>query len=224
MTVTDLALMATTLANGGVQPRTGERLLEPHLVRHVLSVMMSAGMYDAAGDWLTSVGIPSKSGVPGGIVGALPGQIGIAVFSPRLDRHGNSVRGVQMMEMLSHDMGLHVMDAARPSRSALAGVRVEEHDGEPATVYALQGDLVFSSTDALIRRLVEEPPETRRVVFDVDRVDETDEVARRMAQWAVRSLLQDGYALTMVDRRGVLGEIDLTTPTGASWRRSTLLP
>src|SRR5690606_39435618 len=67
VTVRDLALMAATLANGGVQPNSGERVLDSRLVRHVLSVMMSSGMYDAAGDWLTTVGIPSKSGVAGEI-------------------------------------------------------------------------------------------------------------------------------------------------------------
>lgn len=212
VTVEDLAMMAATLANGGVQPRTGERLLEPRLVRHVLSVMMSAGMYDAAGDWLTSVGIPSKSGVSGGIVGVLPGQIGLAVFSPRLDSHGNSVRGVRMMEMLSEDMNLHVMEAARPSRSAIRDVRVEERGGHESTVYELQGDLVFASTDALIRRLVDDPPSTHHVVFDLDRVDEVTDVAAQMSQWSIRSLLAEGYEVTVSDPQGVLGNLDLTAP------------
>lgn len=209
VTVSDLALMAATFANGGVQPRTGRRLVEHHVVRHVLSVMMSSGMYDAAGDWLTTVGIPSKSGVSGGIVGVLPGQVGIAVFSPRLDRHGNSARGVKMMEQLSEDMGMHVMEAARPSRSAVHDVRRTDYRGEEATVYELHGDLVFSSTESLIRRLVDDPPTTRRVVFDLDRVDEIEDVARRMAIAAARSLLADGHTLTITDRNGVLGETDL---------------
>ncbi|HLS93901.1 MAG TPA: glutaminase [Microbacterium sp.] len=215
VTVRDLALMAATLANGGVQPNSGERVLDSRLVRHVLSVMMSSGMYDAAGDWLTTVGIPSKSGVAGGIVGVLPGQVGVAVFSPRLDAHGNSVRGVKMMERLSDDMGMHVMEAARPSRSAVRDVRVADHDGEEATIYELQGDLVFSSTEALIRRLVEDPPATRRVVFDLDRVDEVEDVARRMSLGAAHSLIEDGHALTILDDRGVLGRFDLSgNPTG----------
>lgn len=209
VTVTDLALMAATLANAGVQPRTGTRLLDHRVVRYVLSVMMSSGMYDAAGDWLTSVGIPSKSGVSGGIVGVLPGQVGLAVFSPRLDKHGNSVRGVKMMEKISEDMGMHVMEAVRPARSAVRAVRQTEYRGEEATVYELQGDLVFSSTESLIRRLVDEPPATKRVIFDLDRVDEIEDVARRMALSAARSLLDDGHVLTITDRNGVLGETDL---------------
>jgi glutaminase A len=98
VTARDLALMAATLANGGVQPVTGEQLMEPRVVRQVLSVMMSCGMYDAAGDWITNVGIPAKSGVGGGLIGALPGQVGLAAFSPRLDPHGNTVRGIEAFE------------------------------------------------------------------------------------------------------------------------------
>ncbi len=208
VTVSDLALMAATLANGGIQPRTRERLLDQRLLRHVLSVMMSAGMYDAAGDWLTTVGIPSKSGVSGGIVGVLPGQVGIAVFSPRLDQHGNSVRGVRMMEQLSNDMGMHVMEATRPARSAIRDIRRCDYQGEPATVYELHGDLVFSSTEALIRTIIADPPTTRRVVFDLDRVDEIDDVARRMANTAIRSLHDEGHAVTVLDESGKLGETD----------------
>ena len=86
VTVRDLALMAATLANGGVQPNTGRRLLSTETNRQVLSVMASCGMYDAAGNWLTTVGIPAKSGVAGGIIGVLPGQFGVAVFLPVLIR------------------------------------------------------------------------------------------------------------------------------------------
>ncbi|MDN5725172.1 MAG: glutaminase A, partial [Propionibacteriales bacterium] len=115
----DLAMMAATLANGGVQPRTGELIFSRPVVRQVLSVMTTCGMYDAAGDWLTTVGIPAKSGVSGGIIGALPGQVGVAVFSPRLDAHGNSVRGVAAFERLSRDMGMHLMDVSRDAHTTL---------------------------------------------------------------------------------------------------------
>lgn len=203
VTVRDLALMAATLANGGVQPLARERVIDQRLVRHVLSVMMSAGMYDAAGDWLTGVGIPAKSGVSGGIIGVLPGQLGIAVFSPRLDAHGNSVRGVRMMEQLSEDMGLHVMEAARPARSAIRDVHEAELRGEPATIYELHGDLVFSSAESLIRRLVVDPPRTKAVVFDLDRVDEVTDVARRMLHEAARRLHGEGHLVVIGDARGI---------------------
>ncbi|MFD4790714.1 glutaminase A [Streptomyces sp. NPDC058459] len=91
VTTRDLAIMAATPANRGTNPLPGEQVVPEPVVRQALSVMFNCGMYDAACDWATQVGIPVKSGVAGGLIGALPGQIGIAAFSPRLDAHGNSV-------------------------------------------------------------------------------------------------------------------------------------
>ncbi|GAA1171748.1 glutaminase [Nesterenkonia xinjiangensis] len=199
VTVSDLALMAATLANGGVQPRTGERLLCRESTRHLLSVMASCGMYDAAGDWLTGVGIPAKSGVAGGIIGVLPGQVGVAVFSPRLDGHGNSVRGVEMMQRLSEDLGLHLMEASRPARSALRETRIVSLEGRPATIYVLQGDLVLSSIEALVHELIQSPPTTDVVVFDMARVDEVLPVARRTSSEMAAKLLDEGHRIVIVD-------------------------
>lgn len=196
--VRDLSRMAATLANGGMNPETGERIMAERTTRQVLSVMATCGMYDAAGDWLSTVGIPAKSGVSGGIIGVLPGQVGVAVFSPGLDAHGNSARGVEMMRRLSDDMGMHLMNPGRPSRSALADVRVE--DG--TTVYVLGGDLLFASAESLIRHLVEHPPETSEVVFDISRVDEVTDVGRRMAAEARRRLELDGLGVTVIDFEG----------------------
>lgn len=109
----DLALMAATLANGGVHPRGGEPVLEAGVVERVLSVMTTCGMYDAAGDWVSSVGIPAKSGIGGGILGAVPNRCGIATYSPRLDEHGNPVRGIRIFRRLSPDLDLHLL---RPGR------------------------------------------------------------------------------------------------------------
>lgn len=196
--VRDLSRMAATLANGGVQPESGERLMAERTTRQVLSVMTTCGMYDAAGDWLSTVGIPAKSGVSGGIIGVLPGQVGVAVFSPGLDPHGNSARGVEMMRRLSDDMGMHLMNPGRPSRSALSDVRVE--DG--TTVYVLGGDLLFASAESLIRHLVEHPPETSKVVLDISRVDEVTDVGRRMVAEAKRRLELDGLVVTVADVDG----------------------
>jgi glutaminase len=85
----DLGMMAATLANGGLNPLSGTRAVVGDYVESILSVMGSCGMYDAAGEWIFSVGMPAKSGVAGGIIAVLPGQLGIGVFSPRLDSHGN---------------------------------------------------------------------------------------------------------------------------------------
>ena len=199
VTVRDLALMAATLANGGVQPNTGRSLFGRGTTRHLLSVMTSCGMYDAAGDWLTSVGIPAKSGVAGGVIGVLPGQVGVAVFSPRLDEHGNSARGVAMMRRLSQDLGLHLMEPGRPARSALREIRKETVEGEPATIYVLQGDMMLSSIEALVHELVQNPPATGLVVFDMSRVDEVLPVARRTSAAMATKLIDAGHTLILID-------------------------
>ena len=86
VTCRDLAVMAATLANGGVNPLTGRRALRHSLVRDVLSVMHTCGMYDAAGQWAYDIGVPAKSGVSGGILAVIPEKLGIGVFSPRARR------------------------------------------------------------------------------------------------------------------------------------------
>jgi glutaminase len=119
VTCRDLAAMAATLANGGVNPVTGERALPLRHVREVLSVMHTCGMYDAAGQWAFDVGVPAKSGVSGGILVVVPGKGGVGVFSPGLDTHGNSVRGIRVCHEISERLGLHVF--ATEAEDALLG-------------------------------------------------------------------------------------------------------
>ncbi|MFD9148525.1 glutaminase [Streptomyces diastaticus] len=205
VTTRDLALMAATLANGGVQPVTGEQVVSREVVRQVLSVMTTCGMYDAAGDWVTTVGIPAKSGVSGGILGALPGQVGIGVLSPRLDRHGNSVRGVRVCERLSADMGLHLMEAPAPARSALRGGRVLHGPGSrSALVHELQGTLQFAGAERLVHGIAHTPPGHDEIGLDLTRVHSVNSVARRMILETVRRLTLDGHAVTLIDPEGVL--------------------
>lgn len=116
VTARDLAMMAVTLANGGVNPVTGERALDQRYVQDVVSVMLTCGMYDYSGEWAYRVGIPAKSGVGGGITAVVPGRLGIGTFSPLLDDKGNSARGILVCEDLSRDFGLHMFNAARPDR------------------------------------------------------------------------------------------------------------
>ena len=104
----DLSRMGATLAYGGINPITGERALPQSLVRDVLTVMVMCGMYTAAGQWAYDVGIPAKSAVSGGLLVAVPNYFGGAFFSPGLDAHGNSVRGVNICRDLSSRFGLHV--------------------------------------------------------------------------------------------------------------------
>jgi glutaminase len=113
----DLAVMGATLANGGINPLTGKRAIEPTYVKDLLSVMHTCGMYDYAGEWAYRVGIPAKSGVGGGVVAVVPGQVGIGLFSPKLDSKGNSVRAMRVCQELSERFGMHIFEcqAGRPT-------------------------------------------------------------------------------------------------------------
>jgi len=105
LTVVELATMGATLANGGVNPVTKERVMAAENTAHVMADMAMEGMYDTAGDWLYNVGLPAKSGVGGGIVSVVPGVMGIAAFSPPLDPIGNSVRGQKMVAEVAKTLG-----------------------------------------------------------------------------------------------------------------------
>jgi glutaminase len=112
----DLAVMAATLANKGINPITGEQAIEACYIKDILSVMYTCGMYNFAGEWAYKVGIPAKSGVSGGIIAVVPNQMGIGVFSPLLDERSNSIRGVKVCEELSQQFGLHLFDCAMGSK------------------------------------------------------------------------------------------------------------
>jgi glutaminase len=107
----DLAIMGATLANGGINPLTGQRAVDQRYVKYLLSIMLSCGMYDYAGEWAYRVGIPSKSGVAGGIVGVIPGKFGIGIYSPPLDSKGNSIRGIKAFQELSERFGMHIFES-----------------------------------------------------------------------------------------------------------------
>lgn len=104
----DLAVFAATLANNGVSPITGGQLIHPRVVRLVRSLMVTCGMYDYSGEFAATVGMPSKSGVGGGIISCPIGQYGIATYGPALDDKGNSIGGLKIMEYLSDNMGLSI--------------------------------------------------------------------------------------------------------------------
>ena len=109
----DLAVMGATLADGGVNPVTGERVVDAAVCHHVLAALATSGLYERSGEWLFSVGLPGKSGVSGGIVTVAPGKGSLATFSPRLDPAGNSVRGQLATRYLSAALGLNLF-ASRP--------------------------------------------------------------------------------------------------------------
>ncbi len=115
VTVHDLAVMAATLANGGVNPVTGHAVVGRGVCRRVLAVMATAGLYELSGDWLYEVGMPGKSGVSGGIVTVAPGKGGLATFSPPLDPAGNSVRGQLATKYLAERLGLNLFASVAAS-------------------------------------------------------------------------------------------------------------
>ena len=190
----DLGMMAATLANHGVNPLTGKQALRGEYVESVLSVMGTCGMYDYAGEWLYHVGIPAKSGVAGGVLAVLPGQLGIGVFSPRLDAHGNSVRGIQVCKELSRHLDLHLFNRPVTGKSTLRAKftgadfnsnhlrsRAETADlrelGKAVHVYQLQGHLAFATTEPLLRDVLANADAVRFLVLDLKRVLSLNESA-----------------------------------------------
>jgi glutaminase len=108
----DLAVMGATLADGGVNPLTKERLVEPIICHYTLAVMATAGLYETSGDWLYDIGLPGKSGIGGGIVTVSPGKGGLGTFAPPLDQAGNSVKGQLVAKFLSQRLGLDLFVSA----------------------------------------------------------------------------------------------------------------
>jgi glutaminase len=104
----DLAIMGATLADGGVNPVTGERVVSADVCRDTLAVLTASGLYERSGEWLFEIGLPGKSGVAGGLMTAAPGKVGIGAYAPPLDSAGNSVRGQIATAYLSRALGLNI--------------------------------------------------------------------------------------------------------------------
>ncbi|KIP51447.1 glutaminase A [Leucobacter komagatae] len=221
----DLAMIAATLAAGGTNPVTGTEVLPYEAVERVLSVMMTSGMYDDAGDWATNVGMPAKSGVGGGIIAVLPGQVGLAVYSPPLDKHGNSVRGAAACRRISSDLQMHFVRAARVGRSAIRSThtvdqepsnirrteeaaKVLEEHGRRALVLDLTGDLFFAGTETVVRALNSIDDEIDFIVLDVRDVDEVGEVGTRMLGAVIDDLVASRRRILLVDPEGMLAGVN----------------
>lgn len=110
VTTMDLANLAAVLANGGVAPWNNMRLIKKDNATIVKSIMSTAGLYDESGDFSTHVGVPSKSGVGGGLLSAVPQKAGIGIFSPALDQKGNSVAGIKALRILVDKLGLNIFE------------------------------------------------------------------------------------------------------------------
>lgn len=221
----DLALAAATLANGGVNPVTGQRAVAAEHLRAILSVMTTCGVYDFTGEWVYRVGMPAKSGVGGGIMAVLPGQLGIAVYSPALDERGNSVRGVKVFEALSAELGLHVLLPPRAAQSTVrsestlatrrskrrrgaAETRVLDEHGARVLVMELQGDLRFSTLEPVLRRVHNAGSEARVFVLDFKRVSHADATATRLLARLAERCGEQGQQLVLSRvRRDLLTEL-----------------
>jgi glutaminase len=210
---TDLAFIAATLARGGRHPVTGKRALATEHVRDVLSVMTTCGMYDYAGEWELRVGLPAKSGVGGGIMAVLPGQLGIGIFSPRLDEYGNPLRGIRACEELSRRLQLHLLDyrgRTRPGiRRTYSGADVHstrvrsvaarailDAAGGAIRVFELQGNLFFGNTEQAVRRVLRTAG-LRHLILDMGRVTSVEAVAANLLRELHARLVAAGVTVKL---------------------------
>jgi glutaminase len=204
VTARDIAVMAATLANRGFNPVTREQVMSPYAISRTLSVMTSSGMYDYAGEWIYRVGIPAKSGVGGGILAALPARLGLGSYSPRLDRHGNSVRGIKVCEALSSHYDLHMLNRSDDARNSIIadyniGKNPSRRSRRPherkilaahhqdVRVIELVGTLSFSNVDYVSRQLASKP-RPQFVIFDLRRVTSMTRAGARLVAEEFREL------------------------------------
>jgi glutaminase len=204
VTARDIAVMAATLANHGVNPVTGEQVMTPYAISRTLSVMTSSGMYDYAGEWIYRVGIPAKSGVGGGILAALPARLGLGSYSPRLDSHGNSVRGIKVCEALSAHYDLHMLNQSDDARNSIIadyniGKSPSRRSRRPheqkilaahhqdVRIIELVGTLTFSNVDYISRQLASKP-RSHFLIFDLRRVAAMTRAGARLFVESFREL------------------------------------
>ena len=221
VTCRDLAFMGATLANQGVNPFTRERAIERGYVDNILSVMATCGMYDYSGEWIYRVGLPAKSGVGGGIIAVLPGQLGIGVFSPPLDSQGNSVRGIRTCVELARKFNLHLFNpsAAPPPalrrdydvslvpskrRRPLEAAMLLRNYGSRIRVLELQGELVFSTVEPVLRGLVKRAPYTRHVILDCRRVTGANNISLTLlSNFAIQLIENDPPVRLILSNAGL---------------------
>jgi glutaminase len=220
VTCHDLAVMAATLANQGVNPVTGDRALRAENVESVLSVMASCGMYDSSGGWIYDVGMPAKSGVGGGVLAVLPGQFGIGVFSPRLDKRGNSVRAVRVCTDLSRAWGLHQFNPPycpqtsrrhsyscdeRQSTRARRREEVEclRANGSGIRVIEVQGVLSLATTEPVVREILARRDSQRCLIVDFQHATGINAPAAAVVAELACQLHDDGVRVLFTNTSGL---------------------
>jgi glutaminase len=202
VTARDIAVMGATLANGGVNPVTGERVTSAETCQHVMTIMATCGMYDYAGEWLLRAGLPAKSGVAGGLVASSPGEFGLGLFSPRLDPSGASVRGVVAAQQLANRFGLHVLHrpltlsasevmsagdelaAGLGAEQDAAAAQILQQNADDLAVWRLRGYIDFDGAERLLLDLdawIDARPADREspavIVLDLTEVTQLQSVA-----------------------------------------------
>ncbi|MDR6335339.1 glutaminase [Xanthobacter flavus] len=206
VTARDLAVMGATFANHGVNPLTGATVASNYAVARTLAVMSSSGMYDFAGEWIYRVGVPAKSGVGGGILAALPSQLGLGTFSPRLDMHGNSVRGIRTCEAISEAFDLHMLSRRDDVRTCIVadydfrtvpskpGRQPHEQDilsARSGAIRAIElaGKLSFASMDYVTRRLTDPAGVPEFLILNLHRVATITDAGLRLLTGLIKNQL-----------------------------------
>jgi len=194
VTTDDLAVMAATLANGGVNPVTAHRVMDERPATLALSIMATCGMYDHSGEWMARVGLPAKSGVGGGIVAVQPAQFGVGVYSPRLDSWGNSVRGSAVLRALSEDFDLHLFDHPDAPRSPVVSWTT---DGD-VTSGMLRGEFDLISAESVIEMMLDAADSGARTIrLDVVGVTRARTVASDLLHAIGEHLADRGVAVVL---------------------------
>ncbi len=223
VTTKDLAVMAATLANGGINPKTNERAVLVETIPDVLTVMLTCGMYDYAGQWAFEAGLPAKSGVSGAVIAVVPGQFGIAAFSPKVDRFGNSVRAVEACQRLSTEFSFHSY------RQRISGISIRNREwtchelrsrrwrptserakldeiGDQILVIEARGDLSIAASERILRRAGSALSDDKIVIVDMKGVTGIDAGSARLFSEFGRSLIAEGKTLHLT-KAGEFGVI-----------------
>ena len=237
VTCRDLGVMAATLACQGRNPLTGERPLDAPVTVQMLSLMGTCGMYDFAGQWLHDVGMPAKSGVGGGVLAVVPGQFGIATYSPPLDSFGNSVRGVRACRELSRGLGLHLYNRNPSDRSAISRSYTGNHcqsrrwrpnrelvllrdHGASLRILHVQGLLDFYATEQLLSSLEAVAATTQIAVLDLHQVQDVTPEALGMLKQGLNNLQLQGVELVLSRCQHLQALLDgATGQAGRPWHR-----
>jgi glutaminase len=240
-TTRDLAVMAATLANGGVNPVTGDRVISGQVASHVLTVMGTCGMYDYSGEWLLRVGLPAKSGVSGGVMAAKPAQFGFGLFSPRLDERGNSVRAIGACQALAERFGLHLLNnpgratpatslatsgSNRRSSAARSDADRQRLDtaGDAILIQELQGDIGFAAAEQLLHSFDHLTgggnTSTRWLVLDTERIGLVHPAAAALLRSMLADLAAAGVTCVVADGTGrsIIDGVPLFPSTDAALR------